>query len=312
MRKNVYFYFWIVQSNFHIYIDIMPTLKSPTSIHTALRFAYDFYNRHLFHNQLPECLISLQRQAKSQGYFSSKRFVSEEGNYTDEIALNPEYFGVLPVIDTLSTLVHEMVHLWQQHFGKPGRRGYHNKEWADKMQSIGLMPSDTHKPGGKRTGEHMGDYILDHGLFLQVTMYLLQSEFALVWFDVYPPFSAHIGKSITHTAVLPLDESFKNPPAIAIENQLQPVVKQIDNSAVQPLFREMSNDSARPEPIRPENPAAYNLRTVLQFSPEAGYPSKKNTRNKYLCPGCQSAVWGRPNLRIQCMDCNEVFEMIEI
>lgn len=37
----------------------------------------------------------------------------------------------------LSTLVQEMVHLWQHHFGKPGRRRYLNKQWADKMDSLG-------------------------------------------------------------------------------------------------------------------------------------------------------------------------------
>ncbi len=129
-----------------------PKTAPTTQVHQALQFAYDFFNRSLFAGQLPPCLISLQRKAKTQGYFSFRRFISEDGRYTDEIALNPEFFGVLPVLDTLSTLVHEMCHLWQQHFGSPGRRGYHNKEWADKMEAIGLMPSDTHKPGGKRTG----------------------------------------------------------------------------------------------------------------------------------------------------------------
>jgi hypothetical protein len=31
---------------------------------------------------------------------------------------------------SLSTLVHEMAHLQQNHFGKSSRTGYHNKEWA--------------------------------------------------------------------------------------------------------------------------------------------------------------------------------------
>jgi len=36
-----------------------------------------------------------------------------------------------------------MVHQWQQHHGKPGRRGYHNKQWAAKMNSVGLVPTHT-------------------------------------------------------------------------------------------------------------------------------------------------------------------------
>lgn len=50
-----------------------------------------------------------------------------------------------------------MTHLWQYHFGKPGRRGYHNKEWANKMESIGLMPSSTGQPGGDKTGDKMAE-----------------------------------------------------------------------------------------------------------------------------------------------------------
>ncbi len=53
---------------------------------------------------------------------------------TDEIAMNPSYFGVVPLLEILQTLVHEMAHAWQFHFGEPGRRGYHNKEWADKWK----------------------------------------------------------------------------------------------------------------------------------------------------------------------------------
>lgn len=43
----------------------------------------------------------------------------------------------------LETLLHEQIHLWQQNFGsdpvKPGRP-YHNKEFVDKCESLGLHP----------------------------------------------------------------------------------------------------------------------------------------------------------------------------
>ena len=35
-------------------------------------------------------------------------------------------------------LVHEMVHLWHHHEGKPSRSGYHNTDWADKMATVGV------------------------------------------------------------------------------------------------------------------------------------------------------------------------------
>ncbi|HBB7295500.1 TPA: SprT-like domain-containing protein, partial [Citrobacter freundii] len=96
-----------------------------------LQRAYDFFNEKLFSNELPPCLITLQREKRTYGYCSFKRFVGRESGYTvDEIAMNPVYFSIRTIKATLSTLVHEMVHQWQFHFGEPGRRGYHNKQWA--------------------------------------------------------------------------------------------------------------------------------------------------------------------------------------
>ena len=163
-----------------------PTRQS----YAELQSAFEFYNRALFDNALPNCMITLQREKRTYGYFSSKRFVSRDGlSTTDEIAVNPAYFGIIPLTEILQTMVHEMVHLWQAHFGKPGRRRYHNAEWAEKMESIGLMPSATGKPGGARTGERISDYPIAGGLFLDVTKDLLSTGFQVSWLDRYPPVS---------------------------------------------------------------------------------------------------------------------------
>jgi hypothetical protein len=58
-----------------------------------------------------------------------------------------------------------MVHLWQHEFGKPSKTTYHNNEWAAKMEAIGLMPSNTGKPGGKKIGYRMDDYVIAGGMF---------------------------------------------------------------------------------------------------------------------------------------------------
>ena len=65
----------------------------------------------------------------------------------------------------LSTLAHEMVHLWQHHCGKPGRGRYHNRQWAQRMKAIGLHPSSTGKEGGQETGDSVGHYIVPGGPF---------------------------------------------------------------------------------------------------------------------------------------------------
>ncbi|HGT2939564.1 TPA: SprT-like domain-containing protein [Klebsiella pneumoniae] len=102
------------------------------------------------------------------------------------IAMNPAYFAVCPPEEIMQTLVHEMAHLWQYHFGKPGRRGYHNKEWADKMEAIGLMPSSTGKPGGARTGDSMADYAIEGGQFMDEYNKLMQDDFRISWMDRFP------------------------------------------------------------------------------------------------------------------------------
>ncbi len=163
--------------------------KNPTAqAYAELQGAFDHYNARLFDGAIPPVLITMQRESRTYGYFSSRRFAHRSAKETtDEIAINPAYFGVVPLLEILQTVVHEMAHAWQYHHGTPGRRGYHNKEWADKMEAIGLMPSNTGKPGGKRTGEQMADYAIEGGLFMQATAELLDTGFQVSWLDRFPP-----------------------------------------------------------------------------------------------------------------------------
>ncbi len=161
-------------------------MKPTETAYDELQSAYDYFNEHLFESQLPDCLITLQREKKTYGYFSAERFINRNGEKTDEIAMNPAYFACCPPEEVMQTLVHEMTHLWQHHFGKPGRRGYHNKEWADKMESIGLMPSSTGQPGGDRTGDKMADYIIDGSPFDELCNDLLTGDFRISWADKFP------------------------------------------------------------------------------------------------------------------------------
>lgn len=154
-------------------------IANPQRTYTSLDAAYAHFNEKLFGGQLPPCLITVQRHKGAYGcYFCGNRFISldESGDVADEIALNPAHFADRSQAETLATLVHEMVHLWQHHFGKPSRRTYHNKEWAAKMRSLGLIPSDTGAPGGHDVGQKMSHYVETGGLFDQAcTPYLAKS-----------------------------------------------------------------------------------------------------------------------------------------
>jgi hypothetical protein len=162
----------------------MAAEDSPTGqAYGELGRAYAFFNDRLFAGALPPCLITMQRKGRTYGYFSGERWNSLAGAVTDEIAMNPEHFAARSAAEVLSTLAHEMAHLWQHHFGTPARRAYHNREWADKMEAIGLVPSDTGAPGGKRTGEHMSHTIREGGPFDVACQALLRQGFAISWRD---------------------------------------------------------------------------------------------------------------------------------
>src|SRR5665213_268671 len=110
-------------------------MVNPTQeVSEALSRAYSHFNRELFNGKLKHCLIHMHRKAKCYGYFAGDRFGNSAGDKTDEIALNPSHFKDRSVEEVLSTLVHEMVHLWQHHHGKARKPGYHDKEWAAHMK----------------------------------------------------------------------------------------------------------------------------------------------------------------------------------
>lgn len=147
--------------------------------------AYTQLNNLLFDGTLPNCIITLNRKKGANGYFWSGIFESRNENESkicDEIALNPDTFKGRTDIDVLSTLAHEMVHCWQQHFGKPSKNGYHNKEWAKKMLEIGLTPVSRDNPG-KMTGTKVTHEIDTDGKFAQIANNI---DFKLDWQSVPP------------------------------------------------------------------------------------------------------------------------------
>jgi predicted SprT family Zn-dependent metalloprotease len=134
-----------------------------------LNKAFDYFNKALFGGTLPPCILNFSRKRNTHGFFSYQRW-KERGKKdfdTHEISLTPTTLYREPIL-VYSTLVHEQCHLWQYEFGKPSRNGYHNKEWANKMIEVGLMPTDTGQKGGKITGQSMTHYVVKGGAYEKV------------------------------------------------------------------------------------------------------------------------------------------------
>jgi len=86
----------------------------------AFQEAYDFFNAELFGGSLPHVLVTLQRHAKARAYFSPERFTGRTDDAAaHELAMNPDSFNGRSDELILSTLAHEMAHVWQQSHGTP-------------------------------------------------------------------------------------------------------------------------------------------------------------------------------------------------
>ena len=160
-------------------------IYDPTgAIYQQLKVPYVYFNKTLFSGELPDCVLTLAHNSKrTLGYFRPFGFKHRNGTFTDEIAMNPRVFLVDDLAYVLSIIVHEMAHQWKFHALGPEnwKGGYHCKAWGQKMDALGLPPSNTGRPGGKRTGYQMMHYIEKDGSFDLACQVLLDQGFAMDW-----------------------------------------------------------------------------------------------------------------------------------
>lgn len=152
--------------------------------YVTLSDCYDLFNERLFGGQLRGCVLTFEDRGQHFGYYRQGGYIGREGGERrDEICLNPRHFlANTGDLELLQTLVHEQVHQWQYQFGTPSRRTYHNREWAEKMLSVGLVPSHTGRPGGNMTGQHMADYPAEDGAFLTIAREILAKHALIRWY----------------------------------------------------------------------------------------------------------------------------------
>lgn len=149
---------------------------------TAYQAMFNYFNERLFDGKLPQVILNFSRKGKTFGFFAPNRW-QKGGAEAHEISLNPEHLISREPIHWAGTLVHEMTHLQQQETGKPSRSGYHNSAWAGLMEDVGLIPSTTGQPGGKRTGQKCSHYIQQGGKFEQAFKEMPE-EYLLPWLCV--------------------------------------------------------------------------------------------------------------------------------
>lgn len=272
-------------------------------IYDELQRAYDYFNKVLFDSKLDRCLMTLQRKTNTFAYISFNRFVSINNNqvFMHELALNPEYFGVKPLIEVMQSLCHEMVHLNQYQYGTPSRKSYHNTEFAEMMESIGLIPSDTGRVGGKRTGQQMADYPKPDGLFVRACNDLFKDGSIIQWYDRYLPSSTtaeRIYSDLNFAQTLLSNNSLPNLLEVPVikNKSISSIVKQSSSITIMPISSLLHGDDNAENTI--------NISTGDNTLGQAK-PVLKN-KMKYTC-SCNFNIWGKTGLDINCNICNEKF-----
>lgn len=56
-----------------------------------------------------------------------------------EVAINRRHLHAREPWNVLGTLLHELIHAWQELYGKPGKHNYHNREFRENARPYGLV-----------------------------------------------------------------------------------------------------------------------------------------------------------------------------
>lgn len=124
---------------------ILEDLQFPVTVTTDARksFKKDVY-AHFSSSRLIE-----KKTAKELGILGGiyGGWQTKEGTAVHEIALVAELLADDPV-EIMHRMAHELVHLWMAELGEKGtaKSGRHNKLFADKAESVGLVVIESDKP----------------------------------------------------------------------------------------------------------------------------------------------------------------------
>lgn len=253
------------------------------------------FNDRLFEGKLPATMLMLVAKHPSRSFFRARRFGDHEGHHADVIGLNPAYFTVLSPLYVLSLIAREQVQQWQQHFGElKSRDGYYNHEWATKMELIGLRSTKTGLPGGAPVGQHVSHFILPGGLFSHAGIEILeQPGVQRMWLDRYPPAPA-----------LPQDALVDGASGAGVR-AARGWVAMVEH--VDPGLQEQVSRVALTPPARAGFEVAPVVRpSVDPDSAKRGRDELSGNRQAYMCPQCRLKVWGKPRIRVSCMDCGDL------
>ena len=121
---------------------MVATPSSPaTEQANRLSLAFDIFNTELFNGELSPVMLTVSHKAGSYGYFQPSKWKSSNGQLVDVINLDSKTATDRPLIELLSTLVHEMAHQYVRRVINGGMAsGGHGPDWRKIMVRVGLPP----------------------------------------------------------------------------------------------------------------------------------------------------------------------------
>lgn len=257
-------------------------MKPTLDFYSYLQSAFDFFNNSLYDNMLSPVMFTITRSKSTCGYFRAKGWITENGDRIHEIAVNPQYFITASPLEIYQTIVHEMAHQFQEDYGTPSRRNYHNTEWANKMRSIGLEPISEN---GKGTGQKVGDKPISGGLFE-----LACRDFFIAGYKLAVVDSQYSNEVTLQRLNSVLSER------ITVDSTLN---TQTDDQT------DCGIDAADlTKPIY----EFYNIDNTDNLDHPTTNYSKKT---KYQCPNCGFNLWGTFGLPVGCLDCHTALTVIQ-
>lgn len=131
-------------------------ITTMAELQAALQAAFNAINRDFYGGDLEKVIITVKEGKKKDafGWIEVAKNWKQNGTDRHEINISADYIGERSVEDTIVTLMHEMVHLYNMQNGikDTTRSGlYHNKNFKATANAHGLNVDQIGKIGWSRT-----------------------------------------------------------------------------------------------------------------------------------------------------------------
>ena len=134
---------------------------------------FDIFNAEFFEGALPTPFLQFERARQSNlGHYRPGR---NAVGAQHEINLNALHLDQ-PLPEILGTLLHEIVHQWQEIHGKPGKGGYHNQQFTEKCAALGIPCTGGYNSYGLGYTKPFVLLLREHGVQAEIVLPSILSE----------------------------------------------------------------------------------------------------------------------------------------